>query len=129
MGSCPPKFALRNVRNVQTELTHHSLAMCIFWAAVAAFGLVHNIASMVSLGGKSGRPSASPRSPIVRGFSGWNWLKSRLLIPATFGRRCAESLGPWGTVPPRVQSLTISLFVVLNIVTSIHGYEIFPGNM
>lgn len=104
--------------------------MGLFWAAVALIGVVHKIAGYLQSAGRRERKHTSTPSPTTaRSFTWWAWLKSHLLTPATFGRRCAESFGPWGTVPPRVQSLTIVLFVVLNVATSIHGYRLFPGNM
>jgi hypothetical protein len=99
-------------------------AMGIFWGVVAAIGVGYKVAFYLQTSGGSTRPTAA-----TRGTSWWSWIKSRVLTPATFGRRCAESYGPWGTVPPRVQSITIGLFVALNIFTSIHGYRVFPGNM
>lgn len=101
--------------------------MGIFWAVVAAIGVGYK--AVFYLQNSGGRTRSTPSTAATRGTSWWSWVKGRVLTPATFGRRCAESYGPWGTVPPRVQSITIGLFVVLNIVTSIHGYRIFPGNM
>lgn len=56
------------------------------------------------------------------------WLQRYLSTPATFGRRCSQDFG-WYTVPPRVQSVTLLIFVILNIVSCIHGYHVFTDNM
>jgi hypothetical protein len=57
------------------------------------------------------------------------WVKRTISTPASFGRRCAQDYGGWATVPPRLQSLTILLFIILNVGCSIHGYRIFEGHM
>ena len=56
------------------------------------------------------------------------WLKQYLTVPAAFGYKCAQNVG-WCTIPPRVQSFTIFIFVVINVFFCIHGYHVFPGNM
>lgn len=56
------------------------------------------------------------------------WLRRYVTLPAAFGYRCAQDFG-WYTVPPRVQSLTIAVFVLLNVLSCILGYRTFPGNL
>lgn len=56
------------------------------------------------------------------------WLKRYVTLPATFGYRSSQPFG-WYTVPPRIQSLTILAFVVMNIVFCTQGYRVFPGNL
>lgn len=106
--------------------------MGLFWGVVVAIGITHKVIRHVGdLPSRSGTYSSLPASSPSekRSYSSWVWLKSNVLTPATFGQRCAESFGAWGTVPPRIQSITIGLFVVLNVVTSIHGYRLFEGNI
>lgn len=55
------------------------------------------------------------------------WIRRNILLPATLGRCCVQDYGGWGTLPPRIQTLTLILFVILNIACTIHGYEIFEG--
>ncbi|KAF5705704.1 ferric-chelate reductase [Fusarium mundagurra] len=43
------------------------------------------------------------------------------------GQKSSWDYGGWGTLPPRIQTLTLTLFVILNIACTIHGYEIFEG--
>jgi hypothetical protein len=85
--------------------------MGIFWAVVIAAGIVSRILTRLST--SNGRRSL--------------WLKRNVLLPATFGQRCVQDFGGFGTLPPRIQTLTLSLFVMLNIICSIHGYSIFEG--
>jgi hypothetical protein len=56
------------------------------------------------------------------------WLKRSITVPATFGYKCSQAVG-WCTIPPRIQSLTILAFVIMNVIFCIHGYRVFPGNM
>ncbi|KAH7346941.1 ferric-chelate reductase-like protein [Pyrenochaeta sp. MPI-SDFR-AT-0127] len=56
------------------------------------------------------------------------WIKRFLLIPATFGDRCSRPLG-WCTIPPRMQSLTIFFFLVLNLVLCSCSYHLTDGNL
>lgn len=51
-----------------------------------------------------------------------------ILVPAAFSRHCAEPLG-WWIVPPRLQSLIILTFVLLNFVLSFGHYDIFAANL
>lgn len=101
--------------------------MGLFWAVVVAIGVLHKIARHVL--DATGRRSLWIPDKRTSSRHPWLWLKRRVLIPATFGQRCAESFGAWGTVPPRIQSVTLGLFVVLNVVASVHGYRLFPGNI
>jgi hypothetical protein len=55
-------------------------------------------------------------------------LKRYIIVPATFGYRCSQSVG-WCTIPPRIQSLTIFAFVLLNIVLCSISYRVFTDNL
>jgi predicted ferric reductase len=56
------------------------------------------------------------------------WVKRHLTIPATFDDRCSRPYG-WCTIPPRIQSLTILFFIVLNVVLCTCSYELTTGNL
>jgi hypothetical protein len=103
----------------------NSRAMIVFWVVVIAIGVLNHAISRIA------------NLQVVRNHSLktsgrlWNLYSSaisRLTVPATFGNRCAQKVG-WGTIPPRLQSLTLFAFLVLNIILSIHGYKIVPVNM
>jgi hypothetical protein len=55
-------------------------------------------------------------------------LKRYVVIPATFGYRCSQKLG-WCTIPPRIQSLAIFAFVLLNVIFCCTNYRVFEGNL
>ncbi|KAG5664952.1 hypothetical protein KAF25_008686 [Fusarium avenaceum] len=114
--------------SVAYTYTYHDLygrVMIIFWVVVIAIGVLNHAISRIA------------NLQVVRNHSSksggrlWNLYSSavsRLTVPATFGNRCAQKVG-WGTIPPRLQSLTLFAFLALNIVLSIHGYKIVPVNM
>ncbi|KAF5676147.1 ferric reductase Fre2p [Fusarium heterosporum] len=114
--------------SVAYTYTHHDLygrAMIIFWVIVIAIGVVnHAIYQIVNL------QIVRNHSPKYGGqlWNLYSWTIGRINVPATFGNRCAQKVG-WGTVPPRLQSLTLFAFLLLNIALSIHGYRIVPVNM
>lgn len=56
------------------------------------------------------------------------WLKTYITVPAAFGGRCSQPYG-WCTIPPRIQSLTILLFVALNIALCTCSYRLTEGNL
>lgn len=91
--------------------------MSIFWAVVVVIGLGNRFANHLRC--RRGHPS----------HAAWDRIKADLVIPATFGGRTAQSFGPWGTLPPRIQSLSVFSFLLLNVVLSICGYRYFPGNL
>ena len=92
--------------------------MGYYWLAVVAIGAASR-ASMLF--------EARMRKSFQRQSFGWAWLKRNVILPATFGQRCVQDVRGWGTVPPRIQSLTIALFALINVFCSVHGYRIFAG--
>ncbi|EGX92318.1 ferric-chelate reductase [Cordyceps militaris CM01] len=105
---------------------HHFLygaAVVIFWVLVVAVGFLHRVYLVVCRMYYS--YPALQLIPLPLGRA--SWLKRRLLLPATFGYRCAQRA--WGcSVPPRLQSMTILLFVVINTVYTIIGYRFTREN-
>lgn len=68
-----------------------------------------------------------PKTTLLAGRA-YGLLKRYILVPATFGYRCLQNVG-WCTIPPRIQSLTIFAFVVLNIVLCCISYPVFAANL
>lgn len=56
------------------------------------------------------------------------YLRRFVTVPATFGHRCLQNIG-WCTIPPRIETLAILLFLALNIWSCVHGYYVFTGNL
>lgn len=119
-----------------------SYALFVFWAVVVAIGLLNRVIG--ALGGViKGHRQGWTRVPLEEvGEDGYpidhdpetkqirssTWWKRYVALPATFGYRSSQPFG-WYTVPPRIQSLTIFAFVVVNIVFCAQGYRVFPGNL
>ena len=98
---------------VESHHIRYELVMILFWAGVIAIGTLNRLALLVLRRTKTHR---------------FSWLKAHVLVPATFGQRCASNLW-WCTIPPRIQSLTILIFTLLNVVCSVHGYRITSVNL
>ncbi|KAF2027571.1 ferric-chelate reductase-like protein [Setomelanomma holmii] len=56
------------------------------------------------------------------------WLKRYITVPATFGNLCSQPHG-WCTIPPRIQSITILVFIALNVILSTCSYELVDGSL
>lgn len=92
--------------------------MGMFWVVVAAVGVVNR----ALMKWETCKPRAF-RTQKRRDV----WFKRNIVAPATFGRRCVQDFGGWGTLPPRAQTLTLMLFVLINIVCVVYGYRFFEG--
>ncbi|KAF5488744.1 Ferric/cupric reductase transmembrane component B [Colletotrichum fructicola] len=97
---------------------NYGSAMGMFWTVVITVGIANRA---LMHWGPSFAPSHARRRPSSL------WLKRTILTPATFGRRCVQDFGGWGTLPPRVQTLTLMLFLLLNMTCTVCGYRIFEG--
>ena len=95
-----------------------------FWAAVVFVGLGNKAYLAVS------DFYCSRQSFDVTGV--WtntgSWFKRNVAIPATFGYRCAQNVW-WATIPSRIQTLTITVFLWMNVVFCVHGYRIIDDNV
>ncbi|KAH6665316.1 ferric-chelate reductase [Plectosphaerella plurivora] len=103
----------------------YGAAVVVFWVGVAIVGLISRLIWAIAYTQRYGSYSSRPPGLVSR-FA--IWLKRYVTIPATFGYRCAQNMG-WCTVPPRVQSLTILVFIILNTFFCAHGYRFFEGNL
>jgi hypothetical protein len=94
----------------------------VFWVVVVAIGVLNRIILAFLRLLKTYRLYHGQRSETA------TWVKRRVLMPATFGYKCATEV--WcGTVPPRIQTLTIVAFTLLNLAYSVYGYKITPVNL
>lgn len=95
-----------------------------FWAAVIFVGVAYKIYLAVSHI-YFAHHVFDPTGVWTRSGS---WFKRNVTIPATFGYKCAQNIW-WATIPPRIQSLTIALFLFMNIFFNIHGYKIINESL
>ncbi|KAJ6784651.1 hypothetical protein PWT90_03214 [Aphanocladium album] len=101
------------------------LVMMQFWAVVVIFGTAYRLFIAVAY---KLRPKSQQSRPIGVLGSAKNWLQRKVILPATFGHRCAQSIW-WCTIPTRIQTLTLTAFLILNIACSIHGYRLTAVNL
>jgi predicted ferric reductase len=110
--------------------------MYYFWIVVVTFGISTRFVSLIAnLEHKRRHKIQSAmytRSPTTKRKSTFSrpqaWIKRHITVPATFGNRCSQPYG-WCTIPPRIQSLTILAFVLLNVSLCLHGYHLTEGNL
>ncbi|KEY73918.1 hypothetical protein S7711_07761 [Stachybotrys chartarum IBT 7711] len=107
-----------------TQYVHHyhfwyGAAMMMFWAVVVAIGMGNRL--ILALSSRQTHTSEKAPGKIS------TWLRRRVLLPAAFGHRRAQSIW-WCTVPLRVQTLTILVFLIMNVFFCVHGFKLFPGN-
>ncbi|KAK4082417.1 uncharacterized protein Triagg1_2229 [Trichoderma aggressivum f. europaeum] len=112
---------------VEYARRHHYLygiGVMVFWVAVVFVGLAYKVHLAIS--------QLYCRQHNFDNIGIWtetgSWFKRNITIPATFGYRCAQNVW-WATIPPRIQTFTITMFLIMNIVFCIHGYRIIDENL
>lgn len=110
--------------------------MYYFWLIVVSVGISRHLLALINNIRQQERYSLLDSEPLEltptkpHGFlkSLKSWLKRFITIPATFSNRCSQPYG-WCTIPPRIQSLTIAAFVILNITLCCCNYRLTSGNL
>ncbi|EXJ83520.1 hypothetical protein A1O1_07143 [Capronia coronata CBS 617.96] len=111
----------------------YAIAMFVFWTLVVAVGLGFRLFRFLNQNRDPKHNSQHQHSTALSPYSTFyqdmkRRIKQHVLIPAAFSRHCAEPLG-WWIVPPRLQSLTILSFILLNTVLTFGHYDVFSGNL
>ncbi|PPJ50983.1 hypothetical protein CBER1_06818 [Cercospora berteroae] len=94
-----------------------SFLLALFWIFVIAVGITCRIL-------ESNRKIAEEHSS-----NWWLWIRKKLILPATFGNKQAVAIGNIGTIPPRLESILLAVYVVINVVMSFPGYSVFAGHL
>lgn len=110
--------------------------MYYFWIIVVTIGVSTRLLSLIRLlGTQNHKYQSIPHTesePLAKSRSILSypkaWLKRYLTVPAAFGDRCSRPLG-WCTIPPRLQSLTIFVFIAFNILLCSCSYRLTDGNL
>jgi hypothetical protein len=112
--------------------------MFYFWGIVVSFGVCWRLAALIQgIRHREWQPVPSVDSDIEgfahpkgddMGSRTYALLKRFIIIPATFGYHCSQNIG-WCTIPPRIQSLTVFSFILLNILLCSISYRVFAGNI
>ncbi|RDL40881.1 uncharacterized protein BP5553_00860 [Venustampulla echinocandica] len=119
----------------------YGYAMYYFWIVVISIGLCTRFARLLitTIGKKEQHWQPIPENNFSPGSAPAKWktnifsvpytlMKRYITVPATFGVTHAQAIR-WCTIPTRVQSLTIAVFVVVNIVLCSIDYYVFQYNM
>ncbi|KAK4503042.1 hypothetical protein PRZ48_006469 [Zasmidium cellare] len=93
-----------------------AFALIGFWGLVLLIGIVHR--ATVFFGKAPGSGEAS----------WWLWTRKNLILPATFGKHQAEAVAWTYTVPPRLESIILFAYVIMNFVMCFPAYNLFVGN-
>ncbi|KAF2864728.1 ferric reductase like transmembrane component-domain-containing protein [Massariosphaeria phaeospora] len=111
-------------------------ALYYFWAAVVGIGVGTRLIALIQgFKRQEWQPSPEGESMLNERVQRnripsllYVLSKRHIITPATFGYRCSQNMG-WCTVPPRIQSLTITTFVLLNVVLCSIDYRVTEGNL
>lgn len=90
-----------------------------------AAGIIYRITELGGL--LQPKPSYDRTQPPSLMSRTWLWIRSRLILPATFGKHCQAPIAG-GTIPPRLETLVIVVYVILNVVFCFPGYDLFHQN-
>lgn len=113
----------------------HRSMISWFWAAVILIGILRHWLQTL----RSPRSAAGTRQsldaetlllkskPRALGYPSL-YLRRFITVPATFGYRCLQNVG-WCTIPPRIETLVIVLFALMNIAFCVHGYVYISNNL
>ena len=93
-----------------------------FWGLAIIVGLIYRCTELLSA-----RRNATSCDRLETSSTRL-WIRKRLLLPATFGGHCQDSAG-FGTIPPRLETLLLVVYLVMNIVFLFPGYDLFEGNL
>jgi hypothetical protein len=114
--------------NSEITRAEYGYAMFGFWAIVLSIAFTSRAYGLTGrlLQRRLARYSNSSRHRFLPKLQ--LWVKYWLTTPALGAHRTAEPIG-WCTVPPRLESLTIAAFVVINIVLCCVSYQLLDGNL
>ena len=110
------------VRTVSTFYTNWSMsfdftfALIGFWAFAVAVGILTRIVAS-----RKKKSEETTRSL-------WIWIRRRIILPATLGRKQAEGNAYTGTIPPRLETLLLAIYAIINVYQCFPGYHVFVGN-
>lgn len=60
--------------------------------------------------------------------SWWLWIRKTLILPATFVKHQAEAVAWTYTIPPRLESIILFLYFIMNFIMCFPAYNVFIGN-
>jgi len=93
-----------------------------FWALAIVIGLIHRCTKVLNARRHAKSHYRAATSSLRL------WVKRRLLTPATFSRHCQDPIG-WYTIPPRLETVLLIAYLIVNFVFLFPGYDLFEGNL
>jgi len=109
-------------------LISNRYAMFGFFAVVFLIALINRAYVYIALQLRK-RQSSSKSEPVS---PAWRFLRLAtrryITTPALLTRHTAQPVG-WCTIPPRLQSLTLMAFVIINVVLCCVHYSLFKNNL
>lgn len=104
-----------------------------FWGIVLLVGMLNRLFAFIvsrsrSMTAEDPEGRASHRNRLRRLTSVRSWTRRHLLLPATFGYRHLQPLG-WCTIPTRLQSILVAVFVALNVILCAVDYHALSRNL
>ncbi|KAL3418133.1 ferric-chelate reductase [Phlyctema vagabunda] len=115
--------------------------MYVYWAMVITVGVsTHLISRIIGLwkrdqqwqpistsdGGGLERTTVKRKLTVLS--YPYTWIKRFITVPATFGYKRSQNIR-WCTIPTRIQSMTIGVFILLNVVLCSISYRVFEDNV
>ena len=104
--------------DVRASHLMYSKAMFIFWGIVLAAGALHNLLYWYT-------PTALSK-PFAKA---WAKIEGALVISPTFTYHCDVPVGKSFTLPPRLESIIIFVFIALNVILCAVSYYPWAGNL
>ena len=106
-----------------------------FWGIILVFGMGNRLFALIvtwSLSRRHGNSEAISERRISNSKSSFavvrRLVRRYITLPATFGYRHQQPFG-WCTLPTRIQSLMIFLYIGINIILSSVKYTAFAHNI
>ena len=99
-----------------------------FWGIILLTGILNRLFKAV-VQWKIGQANFGGRQLVKRRLSGpRRWIQKHITLPAAFGYRHQQALG-WCTVPTRIQSLMVLIFIAINAILCAVTYRAFDRNI
>lgn len=132
-----PTCGMRTYRPVNSPSAssvnkHFRKAMFIYWGIVIGMGICANIFASVKRRASTQaitHPEGSTQNRRISVFGRLlNLVRANLLIPATFNKTC--DVHSWfGTIPPRAETIIISIYVAINVILTAVSNTAFQNNL
>lgn len=102
-----------------------------FWVLVVVVGMASRLLSFLTQNDRTDyvaqHHEGSANASVTRTQNLRLWFRRVISTPATFSKDCR--VPQMCVVPPRIESLTIASFIIINVIFCFTGYRAFVGNL